>query len=248
MKIGLCYSLPIQTEENWFLFKEDVQRFIDRWWLFPPAIDCTLFAVGLGNEVPNEIRAMFLGLPVEFPSLKTSFIGGGADAAAAVWLAKELDGWFMISMGARVSFHRKGAVKEMVMARFGYGPCLFGSSCSREATSHIRPSFYGLDANFLRFYPERIASPSDGTAFEIGPRSLLKWTESIGLPSLMVYWCGVFPNKEDWFSQPNTFRDGDQTNLLVWDKQTDLYQNSDDQFRGHLHELAFGLANPVCPS
>lgn len=242
VKVALSYSVPCQTEENWQVFKPDVERFVESWHQFPPGIDCALFAMCLEREASKEIRELFAGLPVVF----MVYPGTGFDGGAAQFLSKQLDGYFLIGMGARVHFFRKGAVREMAIARMKRGPGLYGCTCSKEARVHIRPSFYGIDSNYLRLYPATITSPETGTQFEIGNEfgelSLLSWCEATGIPSYMVYWNGVFQNKADWFSQPNTFRRGDQTNLLVWDKRTDLYASADDAEKAQLQRLAFGLA------
>lgn len=242
MKIALSYSVPYQTEENWELFKPDVERFVESWHQFPPGMDCSLFAMCLDRELPKNLKEIFAGLPVVFMVCD----GKGFDGGAAQALSKKLDGYFLIGMGARVHFFRKGAVREMAIARYKYGPGLYGCTCSKEARVHIRPSFYGIDSNYLRLYPATISSPETGTQFEIGNEfgelSLLNWSEGIGIPSFMVYWNGVFQNKADWFSQPNTFRRGDQSNLLVWDKRTDLYAAADEKEKIQLQRLAFGLA------
>ncbi len=248
MKVALSYSVPVQTEENWATFKPDVQRFVASWLEFPPAIDCTLFAMCLQNEPRQEVKELFDGLPVIF----MRYDGTGFDGGAAQFLSKQLDGYFLIGMGARAHFHRKGAVREMAIARHRRGPGLYGCTCSKEARLHIRPSFYGIDSNYLRLYPPTIDSPESGTQFEIGNQfgqlSLLSWCDSIGIPSWMVYWNGIFANRADWFSQPHTFRRGDQSNLLAWDKRTDLYAAADEEEKKALAELAFGLANPSGPS
>lgn len=246
VKVALSYSVPLQTEENWDLFKPDVQRFIDSWFEYPPGMECYLFALCLGNDPTTETKEMFRGIPTEFITVRNVPVCSGADAAGALELCKKLDGWFQIGMGARVHFFRRGAVREMAIARVKHGPGLYGCTCSKEARVHIRPSFYGMDTNYLRLYPGSINSPEAGTQFEIGNEfgelSLTKWSESIGIPSYMVYWTGVFQNKADWFSQPNTFRKGDQSNLLVWDKRTDLYAAADEEEKLQLRRLAFGLA------
>lgn len=224
------------------MFKPDVERFVESWHQFPPGFECALFAMCLEREATKEIKEIFAGLPVIF----MVYPGTGFDGGAAQFLSKQLDGYFIIGMGARVHFFRRGAVREMALARIKHGPGLYGCTCSKEAQLHIRPSFYGIDSNYLRLYPVTITSPETGTQFEIGNEfgelSLLSWAEGIGLSARMVYWNGVFDNKADWFSQPNTFRRGDQSNLLVWDKRTDLYAAADEEEKTQLRRLAFGLA------
>ena len=241
MKLAFSYPLPLQTDENWKVFRPGVERYVESWRKYPPEVPVTLFAVGMGNDAPAEVRSLFYGLPVEF----LRYEGKGLDCRVTQFLAPMLDNYFLVGMPTRAYFHRTGAARHLLIARERFGPGLYGTSWSREARLHIRTCFYGIDANYLSLYPVYIDSPESGTQYEIGndkgQLSLMNWCESIGIKTALVYWSGTFHRKEDW-NQPNSFRCGNQENLLVWDKQTDLYESAGPEDKTRLHNLAFGLA------
>lgn len=236
MKVALSYSVPIQTEANFQLFRSAIERFCDRCFHFPLGYPCTIYAMCLDNDPSSEVKAMFGAMPVEF----VRYDGKGFDGGAAQFLSKLIDPCFQISMGARCYFHRAGAVRAMVEAREKYGPGLYGSTCSKEIRLHVRPSFYGLDSTDFAEYPVLIDGHEKGTEFETGEQSLLNWSEGRGRPTYMVYWNGIFHEKADWFSQPNTFRRGDQSNLLAWDKRTDVYFSDPDPEKAKSAALVYG--------
>lgn len=250
MRVALSYSVPIQTEENWKGFRDSVKRFTDTFRKFPPSVPCTVFAMCLSNDATTEVKQLFDGIQTEF----VRYDGRGMDGGAAQYLAKIADPpHFQISMGARCYFHRSGAVKAMVDAREKHGPGLYGCTCSRQGRLHIRPSFYGMDSTDFAKYPYRIDRHEMGTQFESGNStwfvaplkvySLIDWSEARGRPTYMVYWNGVFHNKDDWFNQPNTFRRGDQSNLLTWDKRTDTYAYWEcPQGKIETEKAAYGIA------
>lgn len=250
MRVALSYSVPLQSEENWNRFRDPVRRFTDRFRQFPPGVPCTVYAMCLSNNPTDEVKQMFSGIPTEF----IRYDWGGFDGGCAQYLARLLDPpCFQISMGARCYFHRAGAVRRMVEAREQFGPGLYGSTCSKEGRLHIRPSFYSIDSNDFVKYPLLITRHEAGTQFESGNSrwftaplkvlSLLDWSEQRGRPTYMVYWNGVFHKKEDWFKQPNTFRRGDQSNLLAWDTRTDVYAYWDSpEAKVATEKAAYGLA------
>ena len=124
------------------------------------------------------------------------------------------------------------------------GRGLYGSSCSREESVHIRTNFYGMDSADLVEYPFKITEFGYGRVFEVGDVnhrfSLLDWCSKKGMETIMVYWDSVHFLRRHWFDEPNTFRKGDQSNLLVWDRQVDYYRCASKQGRELLNRLAYG--------
>lgn len=93
-------------------------------------------------------------------------------------------------------------------------------------------------------YPHLIDSRLKGPMFEIGANNehgnLMEWMERRGRPPRLVFFDGV-REKPDWFSVPKRFRNGDQSNMLVWDKHTDLYRAATPEEKANLEQSS----NPV---
>ena len=66
-----------------------------------------------------------------------------------------------------------------------------------------------------------------GVAFE-AKNGLRDFASRLGFPSRAVYWDSV-RTEDEWHEPENIFRKGDQSNLLVWDKHTDQYRDSDSK-------------------
>jgi len=56
-------------------------------------------------------------------------------------------------------------------------------------------------------------------------KNFTNWVEEQDLVTKLVLFTGAF-DKPDWFNQPNCFRKGDQSNVLIWDWHTDMYRDA----------------------
>lgn len=96
---------------------------------------------------------------------------------------------------------------------------------ARETLARVRigPVFFKLSAYML----------------ESGRESLTNQIIRLGLRPVVVGRDGVGYEKEEWHLA-NTFRQGDQENLLIADNQTDFYAMADTKTRAELSRLAWG--------
>lgn len=234
-QVYICYPVPLQSDHNWEIFLPCALRFSSTWKQFPPGTQCTLAAVCLQNEPDAAVRAIFQDLPVEW----FRYNGDGCDIGAALWLSHQLDDAFQVSMNSRIYFHRAGWLERLVAARAAHGPGLYGTCASRERRLHIRTACYGLDSLDLSSYQGSVNSREEGREFESGEWCLLDFVSmEIGWPYYLVTWLGVL-KEEDWFNFPNGFRNGDQSNLLVWDEHVAIWNRASPEEKERLYKMCY---------
>lgn len=122
---------------------------------------------------------------------------------------------------------------------FGLG--LYGTCGSLEGKLHMRTNMYGLDAEFWHAYPHQIDSREDCSKFECGDWCLSEWFRS-HMPHFfngIVYWDSVEPIETQLV---NGYRDGNQEQLLVWDRHTDIWRDAEEPEKTRLANLARGIS------
>ena len=223
MKIAICYPYIVNKADY---YREGLKRFCTSIAKHPPGQEYDLFIEMCGGDRFQEEDGEWIG---ELSYCGSEYYGDGWDIGAhqhaANSIAYEFD--FMICCCAHTFFHRDFWLGRMVAAREQFGPGLYGAMASFENNPHIRTCFFGFDPKILRDYPTVINSREKSLEFESGklPMGFTPWVESQGLPVKMVAWDGVY-DKADWRKPANVFRRGDQTNCLVWDRHTVIYQNA----------------------
>jgi hypothetical protein len=232
----VLYPVPCESAEVWRQFRHYVERFCSTWRQHPPGATVELIALCCKAYPSDELLRLFEGLPVRF----LRYDGDGADLGAHQWAAKELTGNpLLICCTSRMYFHREGWADRLLRARESNGAGLYGISASYEGGKlHLCTRGYCLDAEDFRAYPVTLESRDKGVYFECGEGCLLDWMAKRGREAFLVYWDGVWP-KRDWFERPNIFRRGDQSNMLMWDKHTDLYSRADAAEKTRLEAMAF---------
>lgn len=245
MKVSVIYPVPLESDEVWQIFRPAVQRFCLTWRLFPPGVRCGINVMCCGNEPDSEVKELFDGLPAQFCQCDAL----GADLGAQQFCAKLSDtGVFQVNFTSRMYFHRSGWLARLVSARNSFGPALYGLSASMEGGKfHLCTRGHCYDTDDFKLYPHDIVSRNQGVFFECGQGCLLDWFKSIGRDTYVVTWdYAVTCSPGDRI--PNGFRDGTQEQMLAWDKHTKIYADASPEEKERLESLAFGLANPVCPS
>ena len=237
----IVYHVPAETPEVFEAFRPFVARFTESMRKFKPGCEYKLVAVISGAETPL-IRAFFNTLPVFF----VTYLEAGCDIGAYQHYAKNCDPCFQVNCVARVYAHREGWLKKLVDARRDNGPGLYGTSVAVEqGRLHCCTRCYAFDSEDFKKYPWNIDCREKGPFFEWGEGNLLNWFVSTSLCARVVYWTGSYliNDKGHWASPDNIFRKGDQSNMLVFDKHTDLYRDADAEGKKALAAQSFG-ANP----
>ncbi|HEV2953342.1 MAG TPA: hypothetical protein VG015_04570 [Candidatus Dormibacteraeota bacterium] len=105
---------------------------------------------------------------------------------------------------------------------------------------HLRTSMLMVERRlWLELWPGRTRTKWHAYRFEAGPKSLTWQLQARGLEVLVVGRNGRGYTKEEW-PESGTFRSRDQSNLLLADKQTLLYDVADEQERARLRLWAWG--------
>lgn len=240
----IVYTIPAETREKWELFRPFVERFFKTWAQFPPGqIVRTALVVNSANEhelhqeVVGETEQLFLDCadiqPIGWP-----YAGKGCDFGAQQAIA-DTGNFFQINFTTRMYFHRAGWLTKLCEARQKHGPGLYGLSASNEGGRlHLCTRGHCFDSADFREYPYRIMSRDQGVFVELGAGCLLDFFEEhLKRPAYLVGWDGVY-TKDRWFSMPNRFRIGDQSNVLIWDKHTEAWANAGTDEKDRLTGLS----------
>jgi glycosyltransferase involved in cell wall biosynthesis len=240
MKTVVAYMIPI---DHWEIYGASARRFSETYQLFPPDAEHELLVMCCNGPPTERVQSLFRDIPTKFET----YCGGGWDCGAAQEAAKIADCDFLVCANARVYFSRPGWLRRFVDARVEHGEGLYGATASYESlpytpgefNPHIRTSFYGCNPSTFRQFPFRIESREDCFTFESGAWNFTRWFEERGEPSLMVTWDGCY-EKQNFRAAPNVFRKGDQTNLIIQDGHTEMYELADVQQRAELELRANG--------
>ena len=230
MNIAVCYLLPLDNFAE--RFKTHANEWASTYKLFLPTIKHDVVIVFSNGVINEEHKTIFNG--IEFRSIE--FNGGGWDIGAFQASTKVLDYDFVVFMNARTYFWKEGWLERLVDARQSRGEGLYGASASYEfcslwcrigsgRNSHIRTSCFGCNPKILAEYPYLIDSREKSFEFESGMWNFAQWFEDIGMNVMMVTWDGEYL-KADWRKPPNIFRRGDQSNCLVRDRHTRMYETA----------------------
>lgn len=241
MTPAVIYPLPL---DNWDTFKVDVERFVQTWNEFRPGCPCTVTMMipPCRDERVLAESHTILGKFGEF-NLRP-YSGRGADIGAHQQAAFQCDDEVMVCLSTRVHFHRAGWLKRLMDCWDEFGPGLYGTAATREpGRLCLRTHCYMMGSYDFQRYPHVINSRPRGHFFEWGYRnpdgSLTDWYQSLGGMTRVVYWDSC--SDVEWLAQDNIFRRGDQSNLLVWDRHTELWKNSSEHEKAVLATMAFGM-------
>lgn len=235
----IVFPLPL---DNWELFKPDVQRFCETFRKFPPGADSKLAVMCNSRWPTDEEKGMFSGIEnVEY----LRYDGPGFDIGSHQYFAHQYGKGFCVNVCTRVYFNREGWLKKILEARDYFGPGLFGTAVFKEygvgvvrdrERVHFRTHCYGIEASELREYPLLIDSKDASFMFESGAYNnplgtFMEWCSARKHNSIScVFWDGAWRSNE-WFQRPNIFRMGDQSNLLVFDRHSLIFDKATPEER-----------------
>lgn len=232
MKTIISYPIPL---DNWSVFRPEVERFVSTLKKFDPGTEYELIGMCASKPANEEVGRLFDGIPHRF----IQYDGPGLDTGSAQYNAwQQSENVYMVCMTTRHYFFRSGWLKRMVDARTKHGPGLYGIRANRETYPlHICLGFMGIDSDDFKLYPHHVNSRDACHEWEVF--FALPWIRSLGRVAKLVDWDGEY-DEPQWFSKPNRFRHGDQTNLLAWDRHSDAYRYGTPQLRAQLE--AYQLA------
>lgn len=239
MKTAVVYLhvVGLNADYNWEIEKESgtyefgAERFITTYRACPAEADHELVVVFTNGE-PKNLK-MYDGIKARF----LFYSGPRWCTGVHQWAAHRIDADFAVFSSARTHFYRRGWLKRLVFEREKHGDGFFGTTSSYEAKPHLRTNFYALNPEAMRAYPHPLETREDTWRFESGDHNVSRRFHDEGKPSLLVTWDGAYPS-DQWRTPPAIFRRGDQSNLLVHDRHTDIYAMADDDTRRRLEQLS----------
>jgi len=236
VKVGVYYyhllsmaSDPhrIRTVEE---FTESARRFASTYKQFPAEADHELVVVFLRGHPSDVDRSIWDGIPCRFIHYNPSPEHEWAWAMQHALYDDPCD--FMVHFVSRAHFHRPGWLRRVVDERMNHGDGLYGSMAAYggcplkthpEPNPHLRGTMWAWDRETINLFPHRVLTMEDDYRLECGEWNLSLYYEAIGKPSMLVTFDGCYA-RPDWDKPENTFCNGDQSNLLHWDRHTEAYR------------------------
>jgi hypothetical protein len=210
-------------------YDERTERFLSTYEKFKPTQEHELVILNCGGR---PIAQSVLPRQIEY-------YGHGWDNGAYQFAANALDCDLLVCCNAGAYFHREGWLYPLVSARREYGPGLYGVSASYERGPHLRTPFIAFSPELLRDYPIAVKDREACNQFEAGPNSFTSYALSKNVPTFLMTWDAAYELK-DWRRPDlqNIFRRGDQSNVMVWDRHTEIYNDSTSTERARLERYA----------
>lgn len=249
-EVALVYCFPLDDLQT---FASCAERWANTRRRYDPAYPHDLHIAFCNGNPSQAHKDVFSGIPFTAHNIHST----GWDIGTYQVMSKRLVGYeFVVFMNARGHFWRSGWLARLMAARAErfdpnglYGPstsyewCYLGKPPTKGPTPHIRTACFGTNPKTFNRYPYAINSREHGFRFESGMWNFSQWYEDMGYTVLMVTWDGVY-EKKDWRKPPNIFRRGDQSNLLVCDRHTEIYLNARADERKKLEASANGIIPP----
>lgn len=230
MKTTVVYPVPMDNVEVFKTFLPYIHRFTNTLRSFDPGVMYDLVAVCCNADPTDTIKFCFRDLPVTF----LRYDGAGADLGSQQFVANQMPGCFQVNMTSRCYFHREDWLLQYVTARNVLGPALYGASASWQCGRlHLCTRGHAYDTDDFVKYPHLINSRELGPMFEVFDGCVLRWFEENDRSAYVVHWGKALP-KDKWFTEPNRFRNGDQSAMLIWDKHSDIYRDADPEEKERL--------------
>jgi len=198
------------------------ERFLESYGARPAGLEHSLTVV-LNKPLEGLAFPNFYGLKL------LEHDNSGYDIGAFQLAARESSADLCLFLGSHVYFHRPYWLRRMAAIAELAPDNLYGAFATSLVRPHIRTSaFWCSPKLFSEIYPEPVryrGSGGDRYEFEHGERSLTTRWLSSGRQALLVTWDQVY--------QPDTWLDlrelqwwpPSQKNLLLRDKQIDMYRD-----------------------
>ncbi len=223
------------------LYKPAAKRFAETYQRFPAGHDHRLILINSNGGLTSEIAEYFRDIPHEV----LEYRGSGWDIGAHNYAAFTLSAvdWFM-GFSSWTHFRRPGWLKAFVEARDEFGDGLFGATSSFEKHPHIRGTAYFIRAGRIQRYPHGCNSREESFEHEAGENSLSTWCLDQGFGAWVVTPEKTVPLLESR-SLENVFRKGDQSNIWIFDKHTELFERASREEREALTSRADFSINSI---
>ena len=218
-------------------YEAPTRRFFETYREFKPVISHRLGVVNCGVHEGDFFNA--------YPADEQYFYTGtGWDVGTYQAISKTLDCDLVVCFNSFVHFWRANWLEPIAEAYSKYGAGVYGFSGSFENSPHLRTCAICFNPEVIRKYPHLIDSRRKSLDFESFDRNLnfSLWALENQFPVLLVTASEVCQIQQ-WRTPPNIFRRGDQSNVLVWDRHTEIYAKASDEEKRILEQSADGPTN-----
>ena len=244
MKASIVYVHPIvmsdgydpSIEEISGTYDECARRFVKTYKEFPAGYDHELVVVFTGAWANPDQLAIYENLPIRPMMYSGSGWCSGAHQHASMYITSDI----AFYSSNRTYFVRSGWLARLMEARMKHGYGLYGTMTSFHMSKHIRTNFYGLDPAYFRNTEHKFESREDTWKLEHGEWNISQFHAKNFPASKMVTWDGEY-SMDDWRKPDNIFRRGDQSNLLVRDRHTDIFDKDTPEHREYIGRVTDGI-------
>ena len=222
-RIAVCYIFPHDGHQGWapkaLEFAQSYQR-------NPPGMNHETVIVCNGVPATQPSKDLFNGLPnLRFIDHDNS----GWDIGGFQMAARSVPCDLMLFCGAHHYFRKPGWLVRMVEVMNDLGDTLYGAMGNQGDTRfnvypHVRTTGFWCNPRLLASYPHKVIQTGGGGGryeMEHGLSCLSNWVKSQGRQPWIVGWNEV-KLLEQCDSMTNGFHQGDQSNLLFGDKNSNL--------------------------
>jgi hypothetical protein len=215
-------------------YDKGAERFKATYLQFKPAVPHKLIVVnsGIACGQPN----LFEGVADGFEEYREP----GWDNGTYQEMARRIKCDLMICFNTLAYLWRPNWLEPIINAVQTNGPGVYGPTASFEKFPHLRSPCLGFHPDVIAGYPLNVNSRESCLEFEHGSNNFSLWAKQQGHPVKLVTESACYDLPE-WRKPINGFRNGDQSNCLVWDRHTLLYAESAPEEKPRLERLADGI-------
>lgn len=170
--------------------------------------------------------------------------GLGWDCGAWQFAGKNIPAELLVCFNSSTFIMGDGWLERIVEAVETHGEGLYGPLASFEIIPHIRTPCMIFTPRVINRYPAEVVDRQSTYSFEVfgftgGPENFTQFTRAGGFKTMLVTWSCVY-DLPQWRTPKNIFRNGDQSDLIVWDRHAEAYSISDAAGKAVLEKLADG--------
>lgn len=218
------------------MYDHGAQRWLGSYVNFRPAIP---HRVAIINRYADNPDGMFDGVAPEH----YRYDGGGWDCGAWQFAGRNIDAELLVCFNSSTQIRGEGWLERIVESVAEQGEGLYGPLASFEINPHIRTPCMIFTPRVINGYPEEVNSREDTYRFEVfgyeSTPNFTLWARAQGFVTRLITWSGCY-DLTDWRKPANVFRDGDQSDLMVWDRHCEAYAASAPDGKVMLENLANG--------
>jgi hypothetical protein len=237
MKIALLYCHVVTPNLDAKMkisdYRAASERFVTTYQKFKPAAAHELHIACAGGATDAYTKNLFPN------AVFHPYLDHGKDCGMFREIGRRLPVDWVIGLSSHVHFTRNGWFERLMAGPLYLGVGLFGPMGSYEHSPHLRTSCIVFKPEDMAAYPFQITKPQHARAFESQEWNYTRWMQDRREPVLMVTWGGFWAQK-DWRKPDAIFRRGDQSNTIISDKNTDIYNEADARTKEALAKAADG--------